>query len=57
MGAIYKVYRWDGSRWHNIYAKFHNNQFRLSSNIKVITSTISEAAVLVLLMEGIYEEF
>lgn len=40
-----------GSIYHS---KFHN-WFRLSSNTKVILLTISEAAVLVWLMKGIYE--
>jgi hypothetical protein len=35
--------------WFHI--KFHD-QFRHSSNVKIIVSTISEASVLVLLMEG-----
>jgi hypothetical protein len=38
-----------------IYIKFPNNLFRYLSNIKVITSTTSEAVVLVLLMGMIYE--
>jgi hypothetical protein len=38
-----------------MYTKFHDHQISHSSNIKVINSTISEAAVLVLLMGGIYE--
>jgi hypothetical protein len=33
---------------------FHYDRFRHSSNIKVITSTILEAAVLVLLIEGFF---
>jgi hypothetical protein len=39
-------------RWprHDIRTKFHQNWFRHSGNIKVIISTIWEAAVLVLLM-------
>jgi hypothetical protein len=41
--------------WHDIHNKFHGNLFRHSSNIKVITSTNSDAAVLVLLMGMIYE--
>jgi hypothetical protein len=41
--------------WHDIHNNFHDNLFRHSSNIKVTTSTISEAAVLILLMGMIYE--
>jgi hypothetical protein len=52
---IYNVRRLDGLRWHDIHAKFYDNRFRRSSNIKVIISTMSEAAVLVLLMGRIYE--
>jgi hypothetical protein len=37
------------------YTKFHDSRFRHSSNVKVITSTATEDAALVLLMEGIYE--
>jgi hypothetical protein len=33
----------------------HDSQLRHSNNIKVITSTVSEAGVLVLEMGGIYE--
>jgi hypothetical protein len=45
-------------RWpqtHDICTKFHDDRFRHSSNIKVITSIVCEAAVLVLQMGGIYE--
>jgi hypothetical protein len=48
--------QYDGCRWHDIHSKFHDSQFRHSSNIKVITSTILESVALVLLKEGIYEE-
>jgi hypothetical protein len=34
---------------------FYDSQFRHSSNIKVISSAVLEAVVLVLLMRGIYE--
>jgi hypothetical protein len=37
--------------------KFHDNRFRHLRDIKVIISTVSEAVVLELLMEGIYEEW
>jgi hypothetical protein len=40
---------------HDAHAKFHEDRFRLSRNIKIITSTIWGASVLVLLMgEGDY---
>jgi hypothetical protein len=41
--------------WHGFHAKFYDDQFRHSSNIKVTTSTILEDAVLVSVMRGIYE--
>jgi hypothetical protein len=46
MGGIYKVCHYNGLRWHDKYINF---------NIEVTTSTISEAAVLILLMGGTYE--
>jgi hypothetical protein len=55
MGRIYEVCHLDGLRWHDIHTRIHDNWFRHSSNIKVVTLTISEAALLVLLMGGIYE--
>jgi hypothetical protein len=39
----------------DVYIKFYDDRFRNSHNIKVITATIWEAAVLLLLMRGIYE--
>jgi hypothetical protein len=56
-GMSYNVYLRNGFRWHDIHIQFHEDQFRHSSNINVITSTIREAAVLVLLMGGIYKVF
>jgi hypothetical protein len=42
MGVIYKVRCSDHPRWHDIYiymnTKFHDDQFKLLRNIKVITS-------------------
>jgi hypothetical protein len=49
-GKIYEVRRWDGTRWHDIHTKFHDDRFKHSSNIQIINSTISEAALLILLM-------
>jgi hypothetical protein len=46
--------RWPQLAWH-IDIKFHDDWFRNSSNIKGITSTIWEAALLILLMRGIYD--
>jgi hypothetical protein len=55
MGVTYEVHCRDGLRWHDIHTKFHEHWFRHAGNIKVITLTISEAAVLVLLMGMIYD--
>jgi hypothetical protein len=55
MGGIYEVHCRDGLRCHDIYTNFYDCLFRESSNIKVITSIILEATVLVRLMGGIYE--
>jgi hypothetical protein len=55
MGVIYELHRWDSLRRHDIHTKFHEDWFGHSGNIKVIASTIWEAAVLVLLMGAIYE--
>jgi hypothetical protein len=52
---IYEVHQCDGSRWHDIHTKFHEDWFRHSDNINVIASKIGEAAVLVLLMGRIYD--
>jgi hypothetical protein len=49
----YITERWPQMAWH-IHAKFHDNQFRSSCNIKVITSRIWEAIVLVLLMRDLW---
>jgi hypothetical protein len=40
--------------WHDIYTKFHGDRFRNSIDM-VITATVSNIPVLVLLMAGIYE--
>jgi hypothetical protein len=37
-----------------VYTNFYDDNFGHSTNIKVITSTVSEAAVFVLPMVGIY---
>jgi hypothetical protein len=52
--AIYEVHCWDGLRWHYVHTESHDDQFRHSSNIEGITSTVWEAVVLVLLVRGIY---
>jgi hypothetical protein len=41
--------------WHGPHTKFHDDHFRHFSNSEVTTSTIWEASMLVLPMEGIYE--
>jgi hypothetical protein len=55
MGRTYEERLWDGFRWHDIHTDFHDDRFRHSIYIKVITKTICEAVVLVLLMGRIYE--
>jgi hypothetical protein len=54
MEVIYEVHRWDGLRWHNVLTKIHKYWLVHSGNIKVITSTIWESAVLVLLMGRVW---
>jgi hypothetical protein len=44
----------DRLSWPDIHTKLNDDRFRHSSNVEVITATILEAAVLVLLMGGIY---
>jgi hypothetical protein len=34
--GIYEVRHWGGFVWHDIHSKFHEDWFRLSSNIKVL---------------------
>jgi hypothetical protein len=46
---------WNGFRWQGMHIKFHVGGFRHWSNIKVITSTISESTTLVLVMGEVYE--
>jgi hypothetical protein len=55
MRGTYEEWHWDGLRWHDIRTKFHDDWFRHSSNVKLITSVVWEAALLVLLMGRIYE--
>jgi hypothetical protein len=50
MRAICELSSWDYTRGQNICTKFRDDRFRYSSNIKVITSTILKASVLVLLI-------
>jgi hypothetical protein len=38
--GIYKVRRSDGLERNDIHTKFHDDGFRHSSNIKVVTATI-----------------
>jgi hypothetical protein len=54
MGHIYEVQCLHDLWLHDIHTNFHDDPFKHSSNI-VIISTISEVAVLVLLMGGIYK--
>jgi hypothetical protein len=39
----------NGIRWHDKHAKFHADRFRNPSKIKIITASISEVVLLVLL--------
>jgi hypothetical protein len=39
-GVIYDVHRLDDLRWHEKRTKFHEDWFKHSGNIKVITSAI-----------------
>jgi hypothetical protein len=55
MGGIYEVRCYDGLRRQGIHTKFHDDWFRYSSTINVITTTILVAVMLVLLMGGIYD--
>jgi hypothetical protein len=55
MQGIYELRRWGGLRWHDLHTKFHDDWIWHSSNTKVITSKISEDAVLVLVMKAISE--
>jgi hypothetical protein len=49
MGGINELGHWNWVRWHDMHTKFHEDWFK-NSNIKVITSTIWEASVLVLMI-------
>jgi hypothetical protein len=51
--GIYELRRWDGFIWHDICTKFHDDWFKHLNNIMVITATIWEAVMLVLMIEGI----
>jgi hypothetical protein len=44
MGRIYEVHHWDSPRWHT---KFREDWIRNSCTMKVITSSVWEAAMLV----------
>jgi hypothetical protein len=54
MSEIFEVRRGDGLRYHEVYAHFHDNRFRNSSNIKLITST-DRAVMLVSLIGETYD--
>lgn len=53
-GKIYNIRRWNGFRWHDLCTKFHDDRLRHLSNITVITATIWEAVMFVLLIERNY---
>jgi hypothetical protein len=42
--VFYEVFHWGGLRWHDIPTKFPEDWFMHSSNIKIITTEIWEAA-------------
>jgi hypothetical protein len=46
--GIYELFGCDGLSWHPTHTKFHEDWYRRSSNIKMIT-------VLLLVIGGIYE--
>jgi hypothetical protein len=54
-GEIYEACSHDGLKWHDMHTKFDDDCFWHSSIIKVMK--ISEVAVLVLLVGGIYEVY
>jgi hypothetical protein len=41
--------------WHGYYTKFHDDRFRHSSNIKVITTKMLNDVIMALLIGGICE--
>jgi hypothetical protein len=55
--GLNEVWCYGGLKWHYIlvHTKFHDDLFMGSTNIQVISSTIREAAVLVLLMGWLNE--
>jgi hypothetical protein len=55
MGATYEVHRWDVHRRNYKHTKFHKDWFWHSGNIKVITSTICQLGVFILIVKRIYE--
>jgi hypothetical protein len=55
MGGFREAHHLSGFILRDMHTKFHDDRFGHSSNVKGITSTIWEAAVLVLLMERMYE--
>jgi hypothetical protein len=53
LAGIHQIRHSDGLRWHDAHTKFQrDSSSRHSRNNTVITSTISEVSVLVLLMGG-----
>jgi hypothetical protein len=55
IGGIHDIRRSNGLRWHDVHTKFHGDQFKYLRNITVITATIEETVMLVLLTEEINE--
>jgi hypothetical protein len=55
IGVIYEEHSWESLRWSDTHTKFHEDWLGNSGNIKVITPTTWEAAVLALLTGTIYD--
>jgi hypothetical protein len=55
MEGMHEMHRWNGLGWEDVCTKGHGDWFTHLSNITVITATIWEAVMLVLLMKGFME--
>jgi hypothetical protein len=54
IAGVSEIRHFDSLKCHGIHTTFYGDQFRHLNNIKVTSSTILEASVLVLLKVGIY---
>jgi hypothetical protein len=54
MEGIYEVRNWNGLRWYDTHIKFHDDRLGHLSKITIITETIWDAVILVLLMARIF---